>query len=36
MSRRKILEIRAWLDETREARMQARETEEQIKDGYYN
>jgi len=36
MSKRKILELRQWLDDTREARMVAYDLEEQIKEGFWN
>jgi len=36
MSQRKIAEIRAWLDQNREANNAASELEEQIKEGYWN
>jgi len=36
MSQRKIREIQAWLEETRDARRTAHELEEQIKEGFWN
>ena len=36
MSKRKIADLNKWLDETAQARHQALELEEEIKDGYWN